>query len=169
MALTDDARTLEFQVTGMTCAGCAANVQRAIERLPGIRDATVSLDAALARVAGADLDPDAIVRAIEGRGFGATPVTHRPDAGSRRSAIEARQHAQAAAWKRRAIIGIGLWIPLEALHWLAPHGSWMGWVMLVGSTIVLLAAGGGFFRSALAAARRATTNMDTLISIGAFT
>ena len=30
-------------VTGMTCAGCQANVQRALAKTPGVADATVNL------------------------------------------------------------------------------------------------------------------------------
>jgi len=45
----------------------------------------------------------------------------------------------------------------------------MDWVMFIGATTVLIAAGGGFYRSAWSAAKRGTTNMDTLIAMGATT
>ena len=53
-----------------------------------------------------------------------------------------------------------------ALGW---PGAWLPWVMLAGSSVVLATAGAGFYRSAWAAARRKTTNMDTLIAMGATT
>ena len=43
------------------------------------------------------------------------------------------------------------------------------WLLFGGATLILAVAGSGFYRSAVAAARRGTTNMDTLIAIGATT
>ena len=39
----DTALSLEFKVTGMDCGACAAKVQRAVERLPGVMKAEVAL------------------------------------------------------------------------------------------------------------------------------
>ncbi|MHC4948859.1 MAG: heavy metal translocating P-type ATPase, partial [Planctomycetota bacterium] len=91
-----------------------------------------------------------------------------------RTEIEHRQHANERRWRFRAIVGLGAWAPMMALHWLVgggvlPDGRWLAWTLLAGSSLVLATAGAGFYRSALAAARRGTTNMDTLIAIGATT
>jgi Cu+-exporting ATPase len=154
----------------MTCAGCAANVQRAIEAQPGVESAAVSVTEALATVSGTDLEPASIVRAIEGRGFGAEPVDARSAPAERRSEIELRQARNERAWRFRAIVGLGLWAPMEAVHWTIGAGAaWTPWFMLAGATIVLAVAGGGFYRSAWRAALRRTTNMDTLIAIRATT
>ncbi|MCA9283787.1 MAG: cadmium-translocating P-type ATPase [Phycisphaerales bacterium] len=164
---------LRLRVTGMTCAGCAASVQRAIESRPGVGSASVSVVDGLATVTGADVDPAGVVSAIESRGFGAEVLDEAPDLDTLRSDIESRQLKAEELWRIRAIVGLGVWIPLEALHWTAHaadwHGPWVEWVMLAGATLVLATAGAGFYRSAWAAARRGTSNMDTLISLGATT
>ena len=85
--------------------------------------------------------------------------------------IEQQQQQHAVQWRRRAIIGVVIWVPSESLHWLAPplgiNGPWLPWVMLLASTAAMIFVGSGFIASALAAAKRRQTNMDTLISIGA--
>ena len=39
----DSTRTLEYRVTGMTCAACSAAVEKAVRRVPGVIWATVKL------------------------------------------------------------------------------------------------------------------------------
>ncbi|HET9582375.1 MAG TPA: heavy metal translocating P-type ATPase [Gemmatimonadota bacterium] len=62
-------RTLELPVEGMTCAGCAANVERALRDVPGVESATVNFAAGEASVEGA-ADPKALVEAVERAGYG---------------------------------------------------------------------------------------------------
>ena len=160
---------LLLKVTGMTCAGCAAAVQKAVEARPGVSSASVSVTDGMASVVGEGLDPDGIVEAIRQRGFDAAPMDDRPAPAELRSEIELRQAREERQWRNRAIIGIGLWGPMALVHWLAGGAAWVPWILLAGSTVVLATAGGGFYRSAFAAARRRTTNMDTLIAMGATT
>jgi Cu+-exporting ATPase len=89
----------------------------------------------------------------------------------------ARQRHEAAAWLRRAVVGILLWLPIEAAHWLMKlvghhhpvpaQDTAMGWAALALSTISLLYVGSRFYASAFKALRMRTSNMDTLISLGA--
>ena len=160
---------LLLKVTGMTCAGCAAAVQKAVEARPGVSSASVSVTDGMASVVGEGLDPAGIVEAIRQRGFDAAPLDDRPAPAELRSEIELRQIREQRQWRNRAIIGIGLWGPMALVHWLAGGAAWVPWILLAGSTVVLATAGGGFYRSAFAAARRRTTNMDTLIAMGATT
>ena len=72
MAATDS-QTLDLNVTGMTCAACQANVQRALKRQPGVADAAVNLMTGQARV---EFDPSRIqpaqlLEAVENVGYGA--------------------------------------------------------------------------------------------------
>jgi len=66
-----------------------------------------------------------------------------------------------------------LWFPLELTHWILYaagvhrfHAA-MDWLALATSTIAIVYVGGAFYRSAFRALRRRTTNMDTLIAMGA--
>jgi heavy metal translocating P-type ATPase len=159
---------MRLRVTGMNCAGCAATVQRAIEAEPGVSSASVSVIEGLATIQGEDLSSHALARAIEGHGFKAEPLTERLSPSDLRSEIELRQQRQERQWRIRAIVGLSIWAPMEILHWTVST-AWMPWLMMAGATVVMVTAGFGFYRSALAAALRRTTNMDTLIAIGATT
>ena len=164
-------RELRLKVSGMHCASCAATVQRAIEARPGVRSAAVSVTDGTATIRGTDLQAEALVQAVRDRGFDAEPGAEAVDPAELRSEIEVRQARREQQWRFRAIVGLGLWVPMALLHWFAPTmwEPWVPWVLLAGATLVLTTAGWGFFRSAAAAARRRTTNMDTLIAMGATT
>ncbi len=163
-----DGQELRLRVKGMTCAGCAQSVRGAIESRPGVRSASVSFTEGLATVVGDGLEPEALIEAVRGRGYDAEPIAEEAAPAELRSEIELHQAHQEGAWRRRALVALCLWVPMEAIHWLF-HAPWVPWLLLAGATIVLATAGAGFYQSALAAARRGTTNMDTLIALGATT
>lgn len=155
----------------MVCAGCAASVQRALESRPEVASASVSVTDGRATVQGVNLEAEMLIEAIEARGFRASPESAELAPSEMLSEIELRQARSERGWRYRAIVGLGIWAPLEALHWIA---HWQGWhglavpiVMLLGATIVFVLVGSGFYASAWRAATKRTTNMDTLISIGA--
>jgi copper chaperone CopZ len=69
-------QTVTLAIHGMSCAGCAATVQRVIAAVPGVAEASVSLEERRARVT---LDerlasPARIAAAVEAAGFGARPT-----------------------------------------------------------------------------------------------
>jgi heavy metal translocating P-type ATPase len=164
------AQEVRLKVSGMNCAGCAATVQRAIESRPGVRSAAVSFTDGLATVVGEALSPEALIAAVRDRGYDAEPVGDATAAPAQmRSEIELRQARRERQWRNRAAIGLGTWLPMAIVHWAVPAAAWKPWFLLAGATLVLATAGWGFYRSAAAAARRLTTNMDTLIAMGATT
>ncbi len=63
--------TYFFQITGMSCDGCAARVKQAVLNVPGVHRADVDLGKGRLRVECADIDPRAVVYAAERIGFGA--------------------------------------------------------------------------------------------------
>ncbi len=154
----------------MHCTGCATDLQRALLKLPQIREATVSFTSGLAVIQG-DLGPAPILEAISRQGFEGEHLPPEMDLLETRSRMEEAQVRTVGMWRRRAIVGLGVWVPLETMHWTlgSDAGPWVPWVMLFGAAIVLAVAGGGFYASAWTAARRGGTNMDTLIAIGATT
>lgn len=163
---------IRLRVTGMTCTGCAAGIQRALETRPEVTAASVSFASGTAEIEGDNLKSDALIAAVEGRGFSAELI--EPDSqADAQSDIEKQQVANEKTWRYRAIVGMSLWAPLELLHWTSTanhwHGTWMPWTMFLGSMVIILFAGFEFYKSAWRAAVRGTTNMDTLISIGATT
>jgi Cu+-exporting ATPase len=68
-------RTIALRIDGMTCAGCAGSVQRAITRVPGVRAASVSHEAGRAEVSADDgVDAARLAEAVERAGFAARPA-----------------------------------------------------------------------------------------------
>src|SRR4051794_24772443 len=75
--------TTEFSVEGMTCGNCARHVTEAIQSVPGVRHAAVSLETSHASVRwqdGVTTDTAAVVRAVKQAGYEATPVEAHSDA-----------------------------------------------------------------------------------------
>ena len=65
------AEVVELPVLGMTCMGCASNVQSALEAVAGVDSAEVTIDPGLAKVSGGDsLDRAALVSAVLTAGYG---------------------------------------------------------------------------------------------------
>lgn len=57
-----------LSITGMTCNHCVGAVTKALQAVPGVESASVSLDSGTARVEGG-ASADALVRAIEEEGY----------------------------------------------------------------------------------------------------
>lgn len=67
-------RTVELDITGMTCASCANRIERKLGKLPGVT-ATVNYATEKAQVqvaADGTADPEALIAAVESAGYGAT-------------------------------------------------------------------------------------------------
>jgi P-type Cu+ transporter len=171
----------DFSVNGMDCASCVTHVEKAMRGVPGVQSAQVSLARARAvvRFDPSQATPEAIAAAATDAGYPSAPESPGVAAGNVEEERLQRQTREARAWFRRAVVGVLLWFPLEALHWtlaalgighahhVPAHQTWMGWAALVTSTLALVYLGGKFYRSAWGALRRRTTNMDTLIAMGA--
>ncbi|MCH2132178.1 MAG: cadmium-translocating P-type ATPase [Phycisphaerales bacterium] len=170
--MTTSADTLDIKITGMHCAGCVTNVERAIEAVPGIAAVEVDLQQGRASIStDGPVDPGTVLDAIATKGFGGSVMETALTPVALRSEIEQRHHDKAAFWKWRAAVGLSIWVPLEILHWtIGDHQArWLLWLMFAGSTTAVVLVGSGFFRSAIRAARSGGTNMDTLVSIGVLT
>ena len=170
MASAGTTRTLRVQ--DMHCAGCALAVRNALEGVSGVERAEVDFAAGLAQVTGSAGAGD-LREAVERAGYRAEAIEAFEDPRALRAEIESRQAAALSAWKRRAIVGCAIWLPLESLHWWAQgahaHAAWVDACMLGGSALSMLLVGSGFWRSAWAVLRRGRTNMDVLIALGATT
>ena len=145
----------------MTCASCAARVEKRLNRLDGV-EATVNYATERATVtyAPASVTPDDLVAAVEQAGYGAV----LPSA-SRRTAEHA--HDPVADLRRRLIFAAVASVPLVALGMIPAlqFDNWQ-WISLQLATPVLFWAAWPFHRAAWTNLRHGTATMDTLISIG---
>ncbi|WP_181707006.1 heavy metal translocating P-type ATPase [Chthonobacter rhizosphaerae] len=76
--MTDLSLVSRFRVEGMDCASCAAKVDTAVRRIPGVAEVSVSISTETMTVThapGADLK--ALVRQVGGLGYPTTPVADR--------------------------------------------------------------------------------------------
>ena len=62
-------QTIELSITGMTCDHCVHAITNAVQDVPGVKKATVSLDANAATVEGDALDLAKILAAISEEGY----------------------------------------------------------------------------------------------------
>ncbi len=166
---SQDSSLIRLRIEGMTCAGCAHQVGKALQKLEGVQEAVVNLPTETARVRTAPdyRDVAAMVRAVEQAGFQARPMAE----GSLSTLEEdhaRRQHSLQHAYQRM-LLALGLATIIMIL---------MVWHMFVSSVpdyftiTVLLAfpaifvAGGETHRRTLQALRQGRANMDTLVSLG---
>src|SRR5712691_9993979 len=161
-----DAPHLTLEISGMTCASCVRRVERALAGVPGVAGATVNLAAESADVTlGGLAEPGALIAAVTDAGYqAAVPAVVRADDVARRRAAQA-----AELCRRRVRLGAGavLSAAVVAVAYGFAAAPWAGWAQLALTLPVYLWVGSLFHRGALEAARHRTTNMDTLVSLGA--
>src|SRR5690606_9279558 len=110
-------RTAALSVGGMTCMGCVANVTRAIRRVPGVAEVDVNLPRGRATIGfnPDEVKPADVAIALTAAGYPAN-VEEGEDLISQQAAETQRRvhaHAHGSAWKRRAIVGLCVWLPIE--------------------------------------------------------
>ena len=168
-------QVVQLAITGMHCAGCAAAIERALSRTPGVSEATVNLATQRARVVYDTrvATVAAILRAVNKAGYGATVLAE-----AERDRERQRQEAEIAGLRRGLVISIALSLPLlyfmllDFLPWLPGAGTvppWAGLVSLILATPLQFVIGAGFYRGLWSGLRNRTFNMDALIAIGTTT
>jgi len=156
-----------LRITGMTCAGCASTVERALRETEGVASASVNLMANEARVQDApDADPDRLVAAVDAAGYGAEVVdTDAPSRQQEELDEELRDGLRRIQW------GWAVTAPLMLLMLLHMTGAWAVPFYHVIETVValpvLVVAGGKTFKTAWRTTLHGAPNMDVLIALGA--
>jgi len=160
-------REIELSIEGMTCAACAARVEKKLNKLQDVA-AAVNYATATARViAPAGLPVRELTGAVERAGYAARePVAER--AGEDGDAADGRD---AAYLKRRLIVALVFFVPLTDLSLmlsLVPSLRFTGWqwLLVACAAPVALWCAWPFHRAALKNARHGTSSMDTLVSLG---
>ncbi|HET8741875.1 MAG TPA: heavy metal translocating P-type ATPase [Gaiella sp.] len=150
---------LDLAITGMSCAGCAARVEKGLNALDGV-DASVNYATGSAAVR---FDPravrlDDLIHAVEDTGYGAA----LPDDVDEE--VEARE---ALRLRIRLLVSAALTAPLAVLAMAEPlqFTDWE-WIALALAAPVVLWGGFPFHRATILNARHRAATMDTLISIG---
>jgi P-type Cu+ transporter len=149
---------VEVPVEGMTCASCAARIQRGLDGVDGVAEANVNYATSRATVT---YDPAQVAPAALARTIG--------DLGYRVPDVEAEnpEADEARAVMRRLVPAAILTLPLLLVS-MVEAWQWEGWewFALALATPVVWWAGWTFHRVAIAGARHRQVGMDTLISLG---
>ena len=157
---------LRLEIAGMSCASCAARVQKAAGEQPGVVSAAVSFAgrSATVRYRPDSTGPGAIVAAIGDAGYQARPVAalQPPDPAEGYRADE-------RYWVPRLLVGWPLALAtLVLVMGFAAH-PWARWAALGCATPVQFWMGWPFLRTAAVRARARSASMDTLVALGTMT
>ncbi|MBN8928739.1 MAG: copper-translocating P-type ATPase [Rhodospirillales bacterium] len=152
-----DADTIDLAITGMTCAACVRRVEKVLGAVPGVTEVAVNLATERAHVVGTHPDLEALARAVEKAGYGATPVVEaaplpatRPE--DRRELIHLIAAAVLAAPLLLGMVVQALMLP--------------AWAQFALATPVQFWLGARFYRAGWHAARALSGNMDLLVALG---
>ncbi|MGH3221265.1 MAG: heavy metal translocating P-type ATPase [Streptosporangiaceae bacterium] len=163
-------RRTELSVTGMTCAACAARVERRLRRVDADVVASVSLMTETATItAPASVSARALVEAVQDAGYAADVV---PPPGAARNDRDGGDGGRQEAYlRRRLMLALVFFVPLSDLSitlslWPAYRFPGWQWVLAGLAAPVALWAAWPFHRAAIANLRHGTCSMDTLVSLG---
>jgi Cu+-exporting ATPase len=148
---------VELEIGGMTCASCAARVEKKLNEVDGA-SANVNYATELASVAYDQEQvrlPD-LVRAVEAAGYTAALPS---DADGKADLVR--------PLRTRLLVSLALTVPLLLLSMVPPlqFRGWE-WIAFALATPIVLWAGLPFHRAAVLNARHLTATMDTLVSLG---
>ncbi|MFJ8848463.1 heavy metal translocating P-type ATPase [Streptomyces cyaneofuscatus] len=185
-----DASEAELMIGGMTCASCAARVEKKLNRMDGVT-ATVNYATEKARVTFPEgLELSDLVATVERTGYTARPLappkqepepeperdpdpdpdpapapSDAPDAST--DAAEAEQAASLAALRQRVVVSAVLSVPVVLLAMVPAlqFDSWQ-WLSLTLAAPVVIWGGLPFHRATWTNLRHGAATMDTLVSMG---
>jgi Cu+-exporting ATPase len=154
---------VDLDVTGMTCASCAARVERKLNAIPGVV-ASVNLATERARVeTSAGTTVADLVATVERTGYGAHVAQPTADPAQAEGEADAAERRTG----RRALVAAVLGVPVVVVSMVpalqVPGWQWVGLGL---AAVVVLGAGWPFHSSAAVNLRHGAATMDTLISIG---
>ncbi len=168
---------VDLQIGGMTCASCAARIEKKLNRMPGV-EASVNYATAKAHVAVPEgVSVEDLIATVEATGYtarlpepAARAATAEPvvaaAAGGRVDRADP-EDAEVLSLRHRLLISAVLSLPVLVLAMVAPlqFDNWQ-WLSLTLASPVVVWGAWPFHRAAWINARHAAATMDTLISVG---
>ena len=147
-------RRVDLELEGMSCAACAARIEKSLNDLEGVEAAVnFATEKAAVRYDEGRVGVEDLMRAVESVGYGA--------------ALERIEDGERPDFRRRLLVAAVLTAPLVLLAMIGrlQFDGWE-WVALALATPVVLWAGWPFHRAAVLNLRHRVATMDTLISLG---
>ncbi|WP_432068462.1 heavy metal translocating P-type ATPase [Streptomyces sp. C10-9-1] len=162
------AHEVELTIGGMTCASCAARVERKLNRMEGV-EATVNYATEKARIAFA---PDVVVAdliaTVEATGYTAEePAPAAPEAPGADGGGRPEDGDGLTPLRQRLVTAVVLSVPVIAMAMVpALQIEYWQWLSLTLAAPVVTYAAWPFHRAAWTNARHGAATMDTLVSVG---
>ncbi len=168
-----DEQSLNLPVTGMSCANCAANITRTVNKLDGVTDANVNFasERLLVDYIPSIVSLDTIVSEIRKIGFDLIVADEGQD---EKEVEEIARHSEIKDQMQKFIVGVVFALPLFIISmsrdfgligsW--SHAPWVNWFFLFLATPVQFYTGLDYYIGAYKNLRNKTTNMDVLIALG---
>ncbi|MFR9675506.1 heavy metal translocating P-type ATPase [Streptomyces sp. TR02-1] len=155
---------VELAIGGMTCASCAARIEKKLNRMDGV-EATVNYATETARVRhGSAVAVDDLIAVVEGAGYTAALPEPPGEDGEQAASRETddlrplRQRLVTAAVLAAPVIVLAMVPALQFTYW--------QWLSLTLAAPVVTYAGWPFHRAAWTNLRHGAATMDTLVSVG---
>ncbi len=169
--------TLNLKLRGMSCAACAANIERAIRSVPGVVEGQVNFGMEQATV---QYDPQAtnaeiIQKAVERVGYQAAPLQELASLTIEDKEDKRIRQAQTRELKQKIWVGgiLSVILVIGSLPMMTGwHLPWIPawlhnpWLQLALTTPVQFWCGRTFYIGAWKSFKRHTATMDTLITLG---
>jgi Cu+-exporting ATPase len=161
-------RTIDLQLTGMTCAACAARIEKVLNRAPGVR-AAVNFATETAHV---EYEPEkasqqSLIDVVRKAGYDAAPAIDPFSQPEHEARVEARRYRKDLA---NFAVAAVLTAPLLAQMLFMVNGRhevmMPAWLQCALATPVQFWAGARFYRGAWNALRGGAANMDVLVALG---
>ena len=157
--------TTDLKLSGMSCASCAARIERSLNQLDGVA-ASVNFAVEQAHVEhSGQVSTEDLVHAVESSGYHAAVIDHSQHGGGH---VDHMAHDLPEEQLRPRLIGSAvLAVPVLALSMVMAFQfpGWQ-WVVLALTTPIVFWGGYPFHKAALNSARHGSSTMDTLVSLG---
>lgn len=148
---------------GMSCAACAARVDKTLNGQPGVRTASVNYAAATATVEydTAQCSPEQLKAALQAAGYDLLVGDDRKQLEDRAEQVHDEKYRRL---RQRTVWAIILALPVAVIGMFFMHMPYANLISWALSTPVVLWLGWDFHRNAWRQLRHGTANMDTLVS-----
>ena len=146
-------QTVTIPITGMTCANCALNIERALnKKVPGVVNASVNFatERVLVKYVPTVSTMEEIISAIKKAGYGAVPTADVLDA---EDAEQLARQAEIKDQTQKFIVGVVFALPLFVISMLRDfnligmwsHAPWVNWLFLMLATPVQFYTGKDYY------------------------
>ncbi|GAB2934503.1 heavy metal translocating P-type ATPase [Streptomyces heilongjiangensis] len=164
-----DSAEVELAIGGMTCASCAARIEKKLNRMDGVT-ATVNYATEKAKVVySTEVTVPDLIATVEAVGYTAKRPAPPPGSGGSdgEAAEEPAETDELRPLRQRLIAAVALAVPVVAMAMVpAWQFEYWQWLSLTLAAPVVTYAAWPFHRAAWANARHGAATMDTLISVG---